>query len=134
MKSQTASEVMEFKVAPDARLRIKRTALPTRHENIGPGAFVPKIDIQIGKIQDPMRANAKINSASGRPSATDSPVVVGKLVRELSPYRRGLMDRCYLANFGQADRPAAGAKYHYPVTQGMSDTHTPGAVPIQADL
>ena len=131
MKTQSALEDMEFEVASSAGFRIKRPAPRAGHENIGPGAFVPKIDIQISKVQDNVVCQAKVDAAAPCPSAPDVPVAAGKLVRERAPELRVLVDSGYLANFGQADRTAAGSKYHYPVTQGVSDTQAPGAVPIQ---
>ena len=139
-ETYSALEHMEFEVGPDASVRLKRTlaAAPRRHPtqegNIGLGAFVPKIDIQICEVQNNVRRQAKVDAGSACPPAPDVPIVIGKLVREDAPKTRALVDGRDLANFGQADHPAAGGKYHYPVTQRMSDPNTPGAVPIQGDL
>src|SRR6476659_1705889 len=106
MESQTASEVMELKVRPRAGLRIKRPALIAGHENICPDVFVAKIDIEIGKVQNPMLAETNIDSTATGPSAPDFPVASTERVREFTAKARVLVNRSDLVQLGQAHRAA----------------------------
>src|ERR1700724_3405125 len=139
MKSQTASEVMELKVGPGAGLRIKipdvgAVVRRSREDNAVADVFVSKIDIEIGKVQCPMLADAKIDSTATGPSAPDVPAASAERVRECAAKACGLVHRSHLAQFGQASRTAAGAKYHYPITKRMPDADAPGRVPIQGGV
>src|SRR5438270_14095724 len=92
MKSQTASEVMELKVSRGAGQRVKRTAAElhwvAQEGNIGPDVFVPKIDIEISKVQDPVLADAKIDSTATRPTAANSPAAIAERVGQYDTNRR----------------------------------------------
>jgi hypothetical protein len=125
VKAQTASEVMEPKVSRGARLRIKVTEAVacklTREDIIRPDVFVAKINVEIGKVQRPVLRKAEVDASSGRPPAPNPPAAIVECVRDCAAKTRVLVNSGGLAQLSQANRAAAGRKYHYPITQGMPD-------------
>jgi hypothetical protein len=56
MKSQSSSEDMEIQLSIDGGMRLKRSAPGARDKDIGRRTFVPKIHVEISKVQHPMLA------------------------------------------------------------------------------
>lgn len=56
MKSQSSSEDMEIQLSIDGGMRLERSTPGARDKNIGRRTFVPKIHVEISKVQHPMLA------------------------------------------------------------------------------